>query len=90
MLSSVLNSDRAGQMSILIVRASIQLRELLATNKELARKIEHLEASQRHYARRQQEHEAILVGVVEDIKRLKTPPSTRAIGFLIPRRPKKK
>ena len=45
MLSAVLKSDRAVKMSILIVRAFVKLRELLASNKELARKIEELEAA---------------------------------------------
>lgn len=36
MLSSVLNSERAVQMNILIIRAFVKLRELLATHKELA------------------------------------------------------
>ena len=89
MLSAVLKSDRAVRMSIFIVRAFVQLRELLATNKELARKIEQLEADQKQQARSQQQHAAILVSVVQDIQKLKTPPVTRAIGF-IARSPKKK
>jgi hypothetical protein len=48
MLSSVLNSARAVQMNILIIRAFVQLRELLATHKDLAQKIEKLEAGQKH------------------------------------------
>jgi len=36
-LSSVLNSERAVQMNILIIRAFVKLRELLAGNKDLAR-----------------------------------------------------
>src|SRR5271168_2075406 len=51
MLSSVLNSQRAAHMSILIVRAFVKLRELLATHKELARKIEQIEDTQRQQAR---------------------------------------
>jgi hypothetical protein len=47
MLSAVLKSDRAVRMSIFIVRAFVQLRELPATNKELARKVEQLEAVSR-------------------------------------------
>ncbi len=43
MLSSVLHSERAVQMNILIIRAFIKLRELLATHKDLARKIEDME-----------------------------------------------
>lgn len=77
MLSSVLNSDRAVQMSILIIRAFVKLRELLATHKELARKVEQLAASQK-------EHGIILAAVIKEIKQLKTPaPMTpkRHIGF---------
>ncbi len=47
MLSSVLNSDRAIQMNIYIMRAFVELRELLATHKELAEKIEQLEKEQK-------------------------------------------
>jgi phage regulator Rha-like protein len=89
MLSAVLKSDRAVRMSIFIVRAFVQLRELLATNKELARKVEQLEAAQKQQARTQQQHASILVSVVQDIQKLKNPPVTRAIGF-ITRSPKKK
>ena len=89
MLSAVLKSDRAVRMSIFIVRAFVQLRELLATNKELARKVEQLEAAQKQQARTQQQHAAVLVSVVQDIQKLKNPPVTRAIGF-ITRSPKKK
>ena len=47
MLSSVLNSDRAVQMNIFIMRAFVRLRELLLTHKELAQKIEQLEKEQK-------------------------------------------
>lgn len=43
MLSSVLNSQRAVQVNIAIMRAFVQLRELLATNKDLAKKLDALE-----------------------------------------------
>ncbi len=46
MLSSVLNSDRAVQMNIFIMRAFVKLREMLATHKDLARKIRELEKGQ--------------------------------------------
>src|SRR6266850_6087360 len=77
MLSSVLNSDRAVQMSILIIRAFVKLREFLATNKEMARKVEQLAAGQK-------EHGIILAAVIKEIKQLKTLPVTppkRHIGF---------
>jgi hypothetical protein len=96
MLSAVLNSGRAVQMSILIVRAFVKLRELLAGNKDLALRIEQIEAGQNRHAQTQeqqtrtlQQHTSILVSVVEDIQKLKNPPITRAIGF-VPRSPKKK
>jgi hypothetical protein len=43
MLSSVLNSDRAIEVNIAIMRAFVRLRSILAAHKELARKIETLE-----------------------------------------------
>jgi hypothetical protein len=81
-LSSVLNSDRA-------VRAFVKLRGLLASHKGMARKIGQLEASQRQQALTQAEHGSILVAVVQDIQRLKHPPTTRTIGFIV-RSPRKK
>jgi phage regulator Rha-like protein len=89
MLSAVLKSERAVKMSILIVRAFVKLRELLASNKEMARRIEELEATQKKHAGALQQHGSILVSVVQDIQKLKNPPITRAIGF-ITRSPKKK
>ena len=89
MLSAVLNSDRAVQMSIVIVRAFVRMRELLATHKDLARRIEQLEARQKSYGRTLLQHDTVLVQVVKDIQRIKNPPITRAIGFY-DRSPKKK
>jgi hypothetical protein len=43
MLSSVLNSPRAVQVNIAIMRTFVRLREIMATHEELARKIEELE-----------------------------------------------
>jgi hypothetical protein len=43
MLSSVLNSDRAIQVNIMIMRAFTQLRQMLSTHEELKRKIEAME-----------------------------------------------
>jgi hypothetical protein len=75
MLSSVLNSERAVQMNILIMRAFVRLREALAINEALARRIDELAATQ-------QEHAVALVGVIREIKQLKAPrrPKPR-IGF---------
>jgi hypothetical protein len=46
MLSSVLRSKRAVQMNILIIRAFVKLREMIATNKDLAQKIDEIEHKQ--------------------------------------------
>ena len=76
MLSSVLNSERAIQMNILIVRAFVKLREILATHKDLTRKIEDLD-------RQQKEHGEQLGAVYSIVKQLISPPAKpkRRIGF---------
>ena len=43
MLSSVLNSERAVQVNIAIIRTFVKLREMMASHKDLARKLEELE-----------------------------------------------
>ncbi len=42
-LSSVLNSERAIEVNIAIMRAFVQLRKMIASNEELARKLDKLE-----------------------------------------------
>jgi hypothetical protein len=77
MLSSVLKSKRAVQMNILIVRAFVKMRELLATNKELAARVDKLEASQ-------QRHASVIALLAEEIDTLKQPPPVppkHRIGF---------
>jgi hypothetical protein len=43
MLANILNSDRAAQTSVQVVRAFVRLRQMLASNAGLARKLEALE-----------------------------------------------
>jgi hypothetical protein len=43
MLSSVLRSARAAEMNVLIMRTFVKLREILATNAELARRVDLLD-----------------------------------------------
>ena len=78
MLSSVLNSQRAVQMNIAIIRAFIKLRELLATNKELARKVEELENNQKKFGEQ-------LTTVYSMIKRMvEEPPKPKyPMGFIV-------
>jgi hypothetical protein len=77
MLSSVLNSERAIQVNILIMRAFVKLKELLSTHKELALKLEELE---KKYA----DHDEKIEYIFEAIRQLLEPPQqTQAIGFHI-------
>jgi hypothetical protein len=45
MVASVLNTPRAVQMSVYVVRAFVKLREIVASNTALARRLEVLERS---------------------------------------------
>jgi len=77
MLSSVLNSERAIQVNIAIMRAFIKLREILTTHRELAQKIEELE-------RKYRQHDVKIQTVFDAIRELLQPPpvsSKRRIGF---------
>ena len=77
MAASVLNSPKAIEVSVFVVRAFVQLREVLAGHKELARKISQLE-------RKLGDHDDQILVLVEAIKQLmdpKLPPKTRRIGF---------
>lgn len=76
MLSSVLRGERAVQMNIFIIRAFVKIRELLATNKDLAYKLEELE-------RRQSEHDGNLAEIYAIVKRLIDEPikKARRMGF---------
>ena len=67
MLSTVLNSERAIQVNIAIIRAFVKLRELLLTHKELAQKLEEME-------RKYQLHEQDIQVIFEAIKKLIEPP----------------
>jgi len=74
MAASVLNSARAVEMSIFVVRAFVRLRQMLASNVELARKLATLE----------RKYDAQFRVVFEAIRELMTPPEPkkkRPIGF---------
>jgi ORF6N domain len=73
MLSSVLHSDRAVHVNIEIMRAFVQLRQMLASNAGLARKLETLE----------KKYDRQFKIVFDAIRRLMSPPEPkrREIGF---------
>jgi phage regulator Rha-like protein len=77
MLSTVLNSKRAIAVNIEIMRAFVRMRELLASNKELAQQLKKLE-------RKVSTHDEAIVGILKAIRQLMNPsePSKRSIGFI--------
>jgi hypothetical protein len=78
MLASVLNSPRAVQVSIGIVRVFVKLRAILATHHELSRRLDDLE-------RKLERHDTEIQKVFKAIRQLMTPlpvPAKRRIGFL--------
>jgi hypothetical protein len=77
MLSSVLASTRAVQMNILIIRAFVNVREMLATHKDLAARMEKLEGTQKQHV----SVISILADEIKRIKRLPAPAPKRRIGF---------
>ncbi len=79
MAATVLNSERAVQMSVFVVRAFVRLREMLANNRRLAGKIDELEG-------RLDTHDANIQELIDAIKDLMTPeePSRARIGFELP------
>jgi phage regulator Rha-like protein len=76
MVASVLNTPRAVQLSVYVVRAFVQLREMLNNNAEMSRRLTELEA-------RTDKHDAKIGQIIEAIRQLMLPPETpqRRIGF---------
>jgi hypothetical protein len=79
MAATVLNSRQAIEMSVFVVRAFIRLREMLATNRQLAAKIDELEKNL-------QTHDSAIRGLIHAIRDLSAPkePARRRIGFQLP------
>ena len=77
MLSGVLNSERAIQVNIAIMRTFVKLREMLSSNKELAHKLTLLE-------NRIEKHDGEIKAIFNAIRQLMVPPETKSkkpIGF---------
>jgi phage regulator Rha-like protein len=79
MAATVLNSHRAVEMSVFVVRAFVRMREMLAKNRQLAAKINELD-------RRLETHDTTIQDIIEAIKELMVPegPSKRNLGFQLP------
>jgi len=76
----VLNSERATALSVYVVRAFVELRGMLSTNRELATKVHALE-------RKVSVHERNIAELVDSMSNLLAappPPPKRPIGFITP------
>ena len=76
MAATVLNSSQAVKVSIYVVRAFVQIREVLASNRELAQHFSELE-------RRVDTHDQAITAILKAIRELMNPPvkKSRPIGF---------
>ena len=87
MAANVLNSERAEDVSVYVIRAFIQQRAILASHADLALKLERLErkllAGLTLTEDRLDDHENQLEQLIEAIRELRTPPTARAIGFRV-------
>ena len=80
MASMVLNSTRAVEMSVYVIRAFVHVREMLSSNHELARRFAELEA---RLDKKVGEHDLAIGAILEAIRELMNPPAPqrRPIGF---------
>jgi len=78
MLSSVLKSDRAIEVNILIMRAFVKLREIISTQKKVAEKLKELE-------NKFKDHDDQITQIIQVINQLMTPPDPpkKKIGFTL-------
>ena len=77
MLASMLNSEKAIKMSIIIIKTFVKLREIIRAHKELAHKLSELE-------NKIEKHDVEIQSIFEAIRQLMAPPpepSKRRIGF---------
>jgi len=76
MAASVLNSPRAIETSVYVVRAFVRIRELISTHKELSHKLDELE-------RKVSGHDQAIAGLINAIRQLmaQPEPKKRPIGF---------
>jgi len=89
MAANVLNSPRAVQMSVFVVRAFVKMRAILSDSRELARKLAALEKELKD---RLNVHEAAIVTILQrvmaiiDPPALPEPPPKKGIGFQVKER----
>ncbi|OHC71516.1 MAG: hypothetical protein A3H93_20455 [Rhodocyclales bacterium RIFCSPLOWO2_02_FULL_63_24] len=76
MLGNVLKSSRAIEVSLLVVRAFVQIREMLSAHKDISAKLDQME-------RKLSSHDQAIAGLIDAIRQLMNPPAParRGIGF---------
>ncbi len=82
MAATILNSPHAVEVSIYVVRAFVQLRELLVGHKELAKRLNDLET---RMERKLLTQDQAIAGILDAIRQLMAPPPVakkRPIGFV--------
>ncbi len=82
MAASVLNTPRAVEVSLFVVRAFVQLRETLGAHKELAKRLDELES---RIERKFSSHDQAIAGILDAIRGLMVPTESsrkRRIGFV--------
>jgi phage regulator Rha-like protein len=79
MAATLLNSERATDISVHVVRAFVEMRAMLATNREMSNKLHQLE-------RKVAGHDASIAGLIDSMRQLLMPPDPpkRPIGFVTP------
>jgi hypothetical protein len=80
MVATILNSPRAVEMSVYVIRAFVRLRELLSSNKELARQFAALES---RLNKKLADHDDAIAAILSAIRQLMNSPAPkgRGIGF---------
>jgi len=80
MAATILNSPRAVEMSIFVMRAFVKLREALASNKDLAKRLDELEA---RIESKLTTHDKAIAAMLSAIRQMLNPPRPRRrpIGF---------
>ena len=81
MAASILNSPKAVEMSVEVVRAFVRLRQILASNRQLAAKVEELERKLATHDKVLKGHHGNIRSLYVVIENLLPVPSERQIGF---------